>query len=94
MLFEDFTACIESGSMAESLSVYLKALWLDANGNWEAAHNLIDDMEDAKACRVHAYLHRKEGDNGNANYWYRKAGRTMPSLSLKQEWESIVRSLL
>lgn len=95
MVFEDFAAGIESGTMVESLSVYLKALWLDARGNWEAAHSLIDDMEhDAKACWVHAYLHRKEGDTSNANYWYRKAGKITPSLSLKQEWENIVKTLL
>ncbi len=89
----DFIASIENDSPPEQISVYLKALWLEAKGDWAAAHHLIDEMQDATACWVHAYLHRKKGDNSNANYLYRKAGKLMPSNSLKQEWENIVKTL-
>ena len=71
-------------------SVYLKALWYDGTGNWKAAHDLIDSMEDKKACWIHAYLHRKEGDIWNADYWYNKAGKKRPVASLNEEWESLV----
>ena len=73
----------------EGLSVYLSALWYDAKGNWDKAHELIQDIEDANAAWIHAYLHRKEGDTWNADYWYRRAGRKRPSASLNEEWESI-----
>lgn len=43
--------------------------------------------------RVHAYLHRKEGDPSNAAYWYRRAGIGPFTGSLAEEWETLVRSL-
>ncbi|MDB5198481.1 MAG: hypothetical protein JWO92_444 [Chitinophagaceae bacterium] len=56
-------------------SVYLKALWYDAKADWDKAHKLIQDIEDENAAWIHAYLHRKEGDISNADYWYRRAGK-------------------
>ena len=75
-------------------SVYLKALWYDGKGEWDAAHSLIQDVEDNNAAWIHAYLHRKEGDISNAGYWYRRAGKTMPHISLEEEWEIIAEDLL
>jgi hypothetical protein len=75
-------------------SVYLKALWFDAKDNWKAGHNLIDHLEDKRACWVHAYLHRKEGDVWNADYWYNKAGRKRPTMSLQEEWEDLVKAFV
>jgi len=43
---------------------------------------------------VHAYLHRKEGDQGNAAYWYGRAAKAVCGETLEAEWMSIVRSLL
>lgn len=77
-----------------SVSPYLEALWYDANNNWEKAHNVVQDLDDKTAAWVHAYLHRKEGDIGNADYWYTRAGRKRPAFSLDQEWDSIVGELL
>lgn len=74
----------------ESSSHYLRSLWFDANGNWEKAHEIIQDMNDKEAARVHAYLHRKEGDLGNAAYWYARAGKAMPDETLDQEWRYLV----
>lgn len=68
---------------------HLKALWYDAQGQWETAHDIIDSISGREAAWVHAYLHRKEGDNWNANYWYRRANRSMPLMPLEQEWEVI-----
>ena len=78
----------------QSTSVYLKALWQDAKGDWDKAHTLIQDVEDKNAAWIHAYLHRKEGDTGNADYWYRRAGKNRPSVSLDKEWEEIVTAFL
>ena len=55
---------------------------------------MIDHLHDETACWVHGYLHRKEGDFGNADYWYRRAGKARPSVSLNKEWEAIVKELL
>ncbi len=75
-------------------SVYLKALWYDARENWHQAHDLIQDVPDQTASWIHAYLHRKEGDIWNADYWYQKAGRKRPAVSLQEEWEQIATALL
>lgn len=92
--FEDFEQSIKEAMPAANISVYLQAMWYDANDNWDKAHALVDSLDDADACWVHAYLHRKEGDAGNAGYWYRRAGKSMPAVSLQQEWEMIVKALL
>jgi hypothetical protein len=77
-----------------SVSVYVQALWFDAKGKWDKAHNLIQDLPDQNAAWIHAYLHRKEGDIGNADYWYRRAGQKRPALSLEEEWNQIASALL
>lgn len=73
-----------------SASNELIALWYDGNGNWEKAHDQVDHLTSKSASRIHAYLHRKEGDNWNADYWYRKAGEKRPETSLEEEWEELV----
>lgn len=75
-------------------SVYLQALWYDAKGDWHKSHELIQDLPDKNAAWIHAYLHRKEGDIWNADYWYRRAARKRPQLTLDEEWEQIVAALL
>jgi len=72
------------------LSPALKALSLDKQNLWEEAHQAIQDEKDAMSAAVHAYLHRKEGDIWNANYWYRNAGRKPFKGSLDAEWNALV----
>jgi hypothetical protein len=76
------------------LSAALTALWHDARGDWEAAHRVAQDIGTPDGSWIHAYLHRKEGDAGNAAYWYRRAAKAVPSSSLDAEWEAIVTVLL
>ena len=59
-------------------SEHLRALWHDLHGDWDAAHRIVQKMNDRQAMWIHAYLHRKEPDIWNANYWYRSAGRPFP----------------
>ena len=59
-------------------SEHHRALWLDLNGNWDAAHRIVEQMSDTNAMWIHAYLHRKEPDLANARYWYRSAGKNFP----------------
>lgn len=76
------------------VSAALLALWHDARGDWDAAHGVAQDIDDATGAWVHAYLHRKEGDAGNAAYWYRRARQPIASDSLDDEWDRIVSALL
>jgi hypothetical protein len=79
---------------APTLSPELQSLWHDAKGDWEKAHTLVQDSNTKDAAWVHAYLHRKEGDNSNALYWYRRAGKNEFKGTLEQEWEDMVKALL
>ncbi|CAN5462514.1 hypothetical protein BH11BAC3_BH11BAC3_31420 [soil metagenome] len=85
-----FKESLSGNKPPENASVYLKALWYDANGNWNKAHELIQDIDNESAAWIHAYLHRKEGDISNAGYWYRRAGKNNYTGSLDKEWEELV----
>lgn len=87
-----FTESLAEKEPPGELSIYLKALWYDAKGDWDKAHQFIQDVEDKNASWIHAYLHRKEGDIANADYWYSRAGKKRSPLSLENEWEEIVTS--
>ena len=76
------------------LSIIMKALWYDGKGDWERAHQLAQSSSSADAARVHAYLHRKGGNNGNASYWYHQAGKKFPEMTLKKEWKDLVQELI
>lgn len=73
---------------------YLAALDADAAGNWEQAHTLVQDLDTPEAAWIHAYLHRVEGDPGNAAYWYRRAGKPVASGDFAEEREAIRQALL
>jgi hypothetical protein len=93
MTLKEFKESLSQEIRPPGISEYLKALWYDAKEDWEKAHTIIQDIEDKTAAWIHAYLHRKEGDIPNADYWYNRAGRKRPSLTLQEEWESIVKKL-
>ena len=77
-----------------AMSPQLKSLWYDGKGNWDKAHDQVDHLNDQASAWVHAYLHRKEGDIWNADYWYRRAGKTRPNISIDEEWEQLVLEFL
>lgn len=83
-------AC-ETGVLPDDASALLRSLYQDRRGDWDTAHTIAQEIPTRDGSRVHAYLHRKEGDIGNANYWYAKAGATAPGGSLDGEWDSLVR---
>jgi hypothetical protein len=72
----------------------LQALWHEAKGDWEHAHSAAQQDTSRDGAWVHAYLHRREGDDGNASYWYARAGRKFPGTSSETEWSEIARELL
>ena len=94
MTFEEFTGTMAQTVPPVGLAPVLTALWHDRKGDWEGAHRIAQDVEGVAGAWVHAYLHRKEGDHGNAAYWYHRAGRPAAPGPLDTEWESIVRTLL
>lgn len=68
----------------------LRALWYDAIGDWEASHNIAQDLHTDLGSWIHAYLHRKEGDEFNAEYWYSRANRSVPTITLDEELKQMV----
>lgn len=70
-------------------SILKEALTHDRDGDWQAAHNLVDGLPGKAAAHIHAYLHRKEGDEWNAGYWYRRAEEPVFVDSLEAEWQAL-----
>jgi hypothetical protein len=89
-----FRASLSAAEPPAKLSHALRALWLDARGNWDGAHDAAQADEGGAGDWVHAYLHRKEGDAGNAAYWYRRAHKPVCHASLDEEWAAIADALL
>lgn len=95
MDYESFVNSLEESACPVSDNAWLEALWYEANGDWHHAHHIVQSMPDGMASRIHAYLHRKEGDDWNSRYWHDRAGSAFPDhLSLQQEWEMLVRENL
>lgn len=90
MNLQDFKASLDGDTPSQDTSPALQALWHQAKGDWDAAHRLAQSQGNPIGSWVHAYLHRVEGDEGNAAYWYRLAGKPFCTLSLADEWEEIV----
>lgn len=93
MTLEEFRATLTAAEPPSALSAPLAALWWDAKGDWARAHGMVDDLETPEAMAVHAYLHRKEGVEWNAEYWYNRAGRNFYRPSLEAEWQALVEGL-
>lgn len=68
----------------------LKSMWWDVKGNWEASHTIAQEISSEDGNWIHAYLHRKEGDRFNAEYWYRVANKLYPQISLDEEQKELV----
>ncbi len=94
MTLAEFEATLAARNPPDGLSNLLTALWWDGKGHWSRAHEMAQTDETPSGAWVHAYLHRKEGDNWNAGYWYRRAHRTASTLPLPEEWKEIVTTLL
>ena len=94
MKLQDFTSSLNESSVPDGLSPYLAALWYEKCGDWNQAHEIVQDLNDPAAAWVHAYLHRVEGDLDNAGYWYRRARRPAASGPLPEEWDAIAAALI
>ena len=94
MTFQEFQESIIELNPPQHISQNLIALWHDAKGNWVEAHNIVQETSGFEGDWIHAYLHRKEGDLGNASYWYSRIGKSSPKMTLVEEWQELVRYLL
>lgn len=94
MNITDFKESLTEANPPSGLSRNLEALWHDANGDWDKAHNIVQETSGFEGDWIHAYLHRKEGDLGNASYWYSRVGKTRPNSTLETEWEELANYLL
>jgi hypothetical protein len=94
MTLGDFKSSLAVPMQPAGLSPALAALWWAGKDDWDKAHRIVMDEADADCAWIHAYLHRVEGDLGNAGYWYRQAGRKPATGELAAEWAGIAAALL
>ena len=94
MDMETFEMSLEQPAPPAGLPDLLRALWHERRGNWDRAHDIAQDVPTADGAWVHAYLHRREGDQSNAAYWYRQARKPVERGDLDAEWRAIVEALL
>ena len=92
--YKEFQDSLGNNSPDEDWSEALKALWFDAKGDWESSHTIAQDLHTDLGSLIHAYLHRKEGDEFNASYWYRRAEKPFPKISVDAEHQEIVELIL
>jgi len=94
MTFDEYLANIKNKEPSSELSETLRSLWWDKKGDWDRAHSIAQEIPTTQGSAVHAYLHREEGVLWNADYWYSRAGRMRPDLSLEEEWRQLVEEML
>ena len=89
-----FEESVKQTAPPAGITPALEALWHERRGDWDKAHRIAQDIAGPEGAWVHAYLHRREGDQANAAYWYERAAQPVASGSLDDEWRSIVEALL
>ena len=94
MTIIEFREILSGQEPPSDLSQNLAALWYDANGNWDKAHDIVQATSGYDGDWIHAYLHRKEGDLSNASYWYSRIGRARSQKTLDEEWDELANYLL
>ena len=94
MKLDELKRTLSSEAPPDNIAGPLAGLWWAAKGDWDTSHKIVQDDESREAAWVHAYLHRVEGDDANAGYWYRKAGQSVATIPLDDEWNAIAAALL
>ncbi len=94
MRYEDFVNSTFDAAPPDQLPDTLTSLWWDKKGNWDKAHFIAQNIPTIQGGAVHAYLHREEGVLWNADYWYGRAGRIRPEISLEEEWRLLVQEMI
>ncbi len=95
MTYKEYSASLANDNPPRELNELLTSLWYERKGDWGRSHEIAQSIGGKDTAWIHAYLHRKEGDIGNAGYWYSMAGRTLPiNKTFEEEWKEIVMELL
>ena len=94
MTVQGFKATLLDEVPPYGLTNELLAMWHDGKGDWEKAHDIAQEIPTRNGSWIHAYLHRKEGDRANAQYWYNRAGKNFPREDLDDEWGNLVENFL
>ena len=94
MNLQSFKSSVDDDTPPQGISPALEALWHQDKGDWDTAHNIAQSLKTPMGSWIHAYLHRVEGDNSNAAYWYRLASKPVCTSRLADEWDEIVDALL
>lgn len=94
MTLEEFKESVSEKQPPPDLSEILTSLWWDKKGDWDRAHSIAQEITTDQGSAVHAYLHREEGVLWNADYWYSRAGRRRPDISLEEEWQQLLNEML
>ena len=94
MTIDQFIDSVDANRPSANLSETLRSLWWDKKGDWDKAHAIAQEIPTVQGSAVHAYLHREEGILWNADYWYSRAGRKRPDISLEAEWRRLVEEML
>jgi hypothetical protein len=94
MTFDEFLESIQKDQLPSQISDTLTSLWWDKKGDWDRAHSIAQDIPTTQGSAVHAYLHREEGVLWNADYWYSRAGRKRPDVSLEEEWKLLTEEMI
>ena len=92
--YSEFNATLHLDGPDSNWTEALQSVWYEAKGDWDASHNIAQELHTNAGSWIHAYLHRKEGDKWNAGYWYRQAQRPFPNKSLEAEVEDLVNYIL
>ena len=94
MTLDEFINSLDDEQPSPELSETLRSLWWDKKGDWDTAHTIAQEIPTVQGSAVHAYLHREEGVLWNADYWYSRAGRVRPNMSLAAEWKQLAVEML
>ncbi|PCJ62860.1 MAG: hypothetical protein COA79_01670 [Planctomycetota bacterium] len=94
MNLEEFKKSVEDKQKPDGINILLTSLWEERVGNWDKAHNISQDEKTEDSALIHAYLHRREGDESNAKYWYNRANSSMPEYDMDEEWLCLVKKFL
>ena len=89
-----FLASLAADAPPRGLDPVFEGLWRGLKDEWGLAHGLVQDLDSQDAAWVHAWLHRIEGDDWNAGYWYRRAGRPAATGPTEDEGRAIAAALI
>jgi hypothetical protein len=93
MTYDELVASLGEKAPPKEAGDAVRAIWLAKKGDWDGAHRLVDSIRTVMGSRIHAHLHRVEGDLSNARYWYRQANAEPETGTLESEWEKLARAV-